>query len=217
MIFDHFYVPLIYVSAYSVVIPLFCGSRKFKTLGKIQRVLFKFCITCLLTEIANLALRKGHENALQAVQNLFTLFEYAFLFYIYYLEFHSRPIRVFIIILSLISLGLFIVNFYDPNLFWERNDFMTSIESVFMLALSVTFLFYRLNSKVSSPGLSDDYFFWINTAFSLYFATAFVIFLSNDYLTLHVNDFKFYHSIQRLINISANCMFGIALWKPART
>jgi len=67
-------------------------------------------------------------------------------------------------------------------------------------------------SDLKTPSLSEYPFFWIACGLSIYFATALVIFVKNSYLVEHEEEFRFYHTVQRIINLLSNICFTMALW-----
>lgn len=206
-----FYIPIMYISGYSIFIPIIAGLIKFKALSQVQRVLFFYLIIAALTEVASLTLRTQNEKTLQAIQNVFTIAEYFFIFTLFYLELHFKVLRIFIVGMCIICLAIFCASFYNFNLLFFRNDFTTTIESVFVIVLSVIFFFIKINADHKKPELIEYPFFWIATALAVYFATALVIFVKNSYLVEHADEFRFYHTMQRLINILSNILFTIGL------
>ncbi len=210
------YVPIMYASGYSVFIPILAGAVRYKTLVRVQRVLFYYLITAAITDIASLMLRYRSETALQATQNLFTLSEYIFLFRLFYLELNYRIVRAFILCSFLVCVLTFILSFYKIDLFFFRNDLTTSVEAIFIVILSILFFVLKNISDEKVPGLLEYPFFYMNTGLAIYFATALVIFINNNYLVNHEEEFRFYHTIQRIINLMSNLLFAFALWVRKR-
>lgn len=205
-----------YASGYSIFIPITAGIFKIKTLSNVQRVLFLYLLVAAITDISSLILRTRSESTLHAIQNLFTFSEYIFLFSLFYLELGYRTARVFVISAFIVCVFTFVTSFYDLDFLFFRNDLTTSVESVFIVTLCVIFFVTKLSSDITTPALLEYPFFWIATGLAIYFATALVIFLKNDYLIKHEEEFRFYHTMQRVLNLFSNITFAIALWLKKR-
>lgn len=104
-------------------------------------------------------------------------------------------------------------NFLDPS--WAIPFGKISVESFLLMCYS-TLYFFKLFRNPADGELSDSSKLWFNGSVLIYFASAFVIFSSLNYIFNHKLAPLVFDIILNLLNIFHYSLFGIALhlYKP---
>lgn len=203
---------LTYISILSGLIPFIYSIIRIKALNTELRALFLYLSLTLIAELFSYYLSKNHVKN-YIVQNLYTLVECTIIVFIYYLKFESKKVRVSIISFYLSFLTLSIIYFYIKNGLNESDSVLSTCESCLLVSLAI-FYFYNEIKELNIPRLYEYYFFWINSAFLIYFLGAFAFFLFNDYIEkLPLAIYYWVYSIQLLINICYNILLSVGIWK----
>lgn len=196
-------------SAYSVYIPAILCLYKIKALNKALWALFIYLVVCILTDQVSWSMDGSQKNFLF---NAFTVLEYFFVSFIYYMKFESKKIRVGLIVISAVFLSLSFFIFAIERKHNSVDIIISSIESV-ILAIFGGWYLVKLLVDPSITKLHEDYFYWINFGFLLYFSVAMLLFLSNDYLK-QCNPSTFYlvWGIHLILNTIKNVLFAVGIW-----
>jgi hypothetical protein len=212
MNFRTFHHIIYYVSALSVIVPLICCILRLKTLNAELRTLFLYIIVCALTEAISFILAKNNIHT-YITHNLFTVLECTLITYIYLLKFEIKKARYIITIFYFVFLALSIIIFVLRSGYNRSDNIISTFESCFFITLSFTF-FYKEIYELNIPRLSEYYFFWLNSAFLIYFSMAFFLFLFSGYLEKY--DLSIYYplySLYLLTNVAYNILLSLGVWK----
>lgn len=205
------------LSALSILIPIICCLIRIKTLNTILRVLFVYVIICAITEGLNWLFADMSSSYYSIVQNTFTLVECLLLATIYYIEF-TNPFAKKIVLGAIVL--YFLISFLVLFIYQSHtkvNNIITIAESCLMISLSVAF-FYKVHTELNIPKLKEHYFFWLNTAISLYFFTTSIMFAFNGYLeNCKLESFQKLYSLHLLMNIIYNSLLAVSVWKARKT
>lgn len=213
---DIIYTALFYLSFASLLIPLAFGILKFKTLNLAFRVLFFYLLISAITEALSYLLTNRHLDAYFAVQNTFVLVEFLLLAIIYYLEFTSKLIRRIILFTSIIYLGITLKVLFESNNYLVDQSILSVIEASIMMVFAVYF-FYKIQAEMIIPRLTNHPPFWINCAILIYFASAIILFIFDDYIIkCSLVEFQKLWSLHLISNIAYNVLFAIAIWKTRK-
>ncbi len=195
----------------SALIPITACIARTKTLNRQLRVLFLYCILSALTELINYLLAvNGTHN--YPVRNIFTIAECNLILFIYFLQFEEMKIRV--LIFSFFILFAFLCVFVLISKGLNQNDnILTSCESCFFIILPLIY-FYKDFVERNVPLFTEDRFFWINSAFMVYFGISFFLFLFSGFIEkTDAVVFKFFKGVYLVTNISYNVFLSLGVWK----
>jgi hypothetical protein len=200
------------ISTLSAFAPLICCILRLKALNTESRTLFLYIIVCALTDaICFIFVKKKIHTVI--VSNLFTVIECTLLTYIYFLKFETKKARYIITIFYIVFLALSIIFFVLRGGYNRYDNIISTFESCFFIALSFAF-FYKEMCELSIPRLSEYYFFWLNSAFLIYFSMAFFLFLFNCYLEkCDISIVRLLYSLHLLTNIVTNILVSLGVWK----
>lgn len=206
------YRALTYISIASGFVPLIICFTKLKTLDRKSRVLFIYFIISAITEILSLPLASSYINYFY-LQNSFVLIEFFLFAFVYYLDFDSiflkKIIRYFVLFYFLASLAVFL--FYKP--FSQSNNITSIFEAWILMSFSI-FFFYKIQSELAIPKLSDYPPFWYNCGILIYFCTSLILFLFNDFIeNCSRRTFENLWSLHLVANTAFNILMAIGIWK----
>jgi hypothetical protein len=212
MNFHALYNAVTYVSIISVLVPLGSCIIRFKALNRELRALFFYIIISVMTDVISVILSKNYIQNI-GVQNVFTILECTCISYIYLLRFETvkskNIIKIFYI--SFLAMALFIFFFREG--YQKSNSLISTLEACFIITLSTAY-FYKLMKELAIYKLNDYYFFWINSAFLIYFSMSFFMFLFDSYLErFDLAIFYFIYSFQLITNIAFNIILATGVWK----
>lgn len=206
-----FYHILIYLSTTSVLVPFYYSIRRYKAFNQPLKALFLYLVISLLTEVVSNAFSYYNVRTNLPFQ-LFTVFEYFSIIYIYYKELKLVK-NYFILSLSVFFTIVAFIKF-SPI---QSNDIVASTEALIIVGLAV-YYFYKVSGDVSIQHVTENYFFWINTGFLFYFGIAFFIFLFDNYIR-HSDELTgiYLLTIHLFANIIYNILLTIGIWKAKPT
>lgn len=198
----------------SGIVPLAFGAKRYKAFSVQLKALFIYLAGALCVEIAMPTLSLFQLNHLYApLQITFAIFEFLMIAYIYWLEFKKRSLKITIVgFVILYVIGLIIAAVLTKNI-GSVIDIIDVIEASFLIVLSVIF-FFNVFTDLEIPKLTNYPYFWLNSAFLVYFGTAFFLFLFNN----AAKDFDkaivyFLTAIHHIVNIAYNILITIAICK----
>lgn len=198
-------------SAGSLILPLSAGIVRFKHLCTTQIILFLYSVFSIVTDVLTF-LTKGYPLQI-VLQNVFTLVEGVCFLLAYAIEFFTPLVKkaayFSLIVFGVTLIGIILAKSSDS----KPTGVPGLIESSLLLLVSIVYLFEKLTAPPDTPMLTDSFFFWVNAAILLYFATSLLPFLFNDYLAKHRGEAMYFITLQRVVNIIFNCLLAVGLWK----
>lgn len=203
---------LTYISIVSGLVPFICSILRFKALNSELRALFIYLSFTLIAETASYFLSKNHIPN-YFVQNIYTFIECSTIAFIYHQNLNNRNARLFIKLLYLVFFLLSLYRFFINDGLNQADSALSTYESCLVIFLAL-FYFYNEMKELNVPRLTEHYFFWINSAFLLYFLGAFAFFLFNDYIErLPLSIYYLVYGIQLIVNICYNVLLSLGIWK----
>ena len=205
---------LIYTSIASGLIPLWYSFVNYKSFNKQMKALFIYLVISVLTDAGSRILNMTeYKSSVLELYFSFSVFDFFFISYIYWLEFRKKSYRIMISFLCLI----YVIGIFIPFLQHKKIDAIDSIisviEAIIIILLSIIFLF-KTTLDLEIPKPKDYPFFWLNSAFLFYFGTNFFMLLFNntlkefDHTTVY-----FIISIRPVTNIAYNLLIAKAVCK----
>jgi hypothetical protein len=182
-----------------VIFILFCTRTRIKGLW----VIFFYCITSLASD--SLLNSSWGPNNKFLIWNIYTLVEYSFLSYFFYLIISSRFIKTLIVIVSFIYFIVFFLLYKNNNS--QLNSVLTFISRVIILALCLIYIFSVMKQSTESLTILNPLFL-IVIALLLYVAsTLFLFIMANQLSEKEMNQ---YWAITLYSNILTNLLYSTA-------
>lgn len=214
MIINSIFFILLAASMLSGIVPLLFGAKRYKAFSIQLKALFIYLIGALSVEIVMTLLPLFElTHFYTPVQLSFAIFEFLIIAYIFWLEFNKRSIKITILsVVILYIVGLIISYVFSKNSS-SITDAADIMEASIVIMLSITF-FFNVFTDLEIPKLTSYPFFWLNSAFLVYFGTAFFLFLFNN----AAKDFDkaivyFLTAIHHIVNVAYNILITIAICK----
>lgn len=204
------------ISAYSVYAPTLLCLFKIKALNRSLWAYFIYLIICIGSDRIGLVF-VNDERVSNIIFNVFAIVECGILSFIYYCEFSERKSKI------LISVTFFAFLFFSIFIFLfqgkiDKADTVVSVIeactiSIYAGLYMVKFLVDRKIAK-----LERHYFYWINLAFLLYFSSAFLLFLNNDFLKQCTSRTAYViWGLNLVLNSVTNIFTSIGIWMKRNT
>lgn len=204
------------ISAYSVYIPIIICLLRVKALNKSLWVFFFYLILCVISDRISLVL-VGNEKHSNIWFNTFALIEFGAITYIYFNEFQPgkpRPILLLLFFAFIIfsAVALIFLGRYD-----QPDTILGPIEAgIFTIYSSVYLLQILFNREILK--ITTYYFYWINFAFLLYFSTALLLFLNNEFISsCEPSIARVLWGIHLALNSATNILSAIGVWMKRTT
>ena len=199
------------ISSFSVIIPLFIGLIIRKQMESTLKPVIFLILISLITELISLILLYNYIN------NMFVFNIYGIIEVILLIEFYKRFLnqffqsKVHLILIALFTL-LFVYNTFLSHKFKNIDIISTSIESIIFILYALISFYFILKNLVFE-NLYHTPFFWINTAFLLYFSGNLFLFTFSSYLENHESTYVKLYLIHSILNILTYILISIGFWK----
>jgi len=171
------YNALSYLSACSILIPLFSCIYLFSALNRTLKILLIYCLISAIADIIGFFLSYS-KIQIYFNQHIFTIIECTLICLIFFSEFESQVVKRIIAVSYAIFMVISLWVMFYLNKLNHQDNIISSTESVLIMGLSSIY-FYTLTNELSIEKLDNYYFFWVNSAFLVYFSMAFFLYLMN--------------------------------------
>jgi hypothetical protein len=218
MIIKTIFILLLIASVLSGLLPIGYGTKYYKAFNTQLKALFIYLIFSVLTELV-IAILTGiqYSGYNSTIQFIFTIFEFLTIAYIFWNELNKPILRI--MITSFIA--LYFISLFAS--YWLTQKLSTVIdiadisEAGIIIILSVIF-FFKVLTDLEIPKLTDYPFFWLNSAFLMYFGTTFFLYLFNNAAKEFDQPIVYFLAvIHHIMNITYNILITIALCKVRKT
>lgn len=200
-----------YISTASALVPFLFGVKKFNNRIQGLKVVSLFCLLCFCFDVASL-LSKRYVNE---VNNLYRIFEFITLLYVYYTIWKNGKNRIVYISFAL-AYSLFFIAELSFNSQKQLNSYSITLTSLVFIYFSVRY-FYLLMRDLPTDQIQRLPMFWVNTGVLTYFAGGLFLFAMRNYVITVFNDNQTtYWSFHNFLNIVKNLLFAVALWQDLR-
>lgn len=208
---------VVYVTSFSITIPILFSILRFKALNKTLRALFIYLILSFSSDIITLFTSLYYPNLTNIILNTFTIIETVAICIIYLFEMRQTKERVLIYIGLLIVLSLAIETFLFEKGLNRGDNVVSPVEAgIFMLVSTIYFYKLFIDPKISKLG--DHYFYWVNLSFLIYFSVSFILFMFNEFIERCEQIYAILlWGVHQLILITCNILFLVAIWKNKTT
>lgn len=201
-----------YLSTFSVIVPILIGAIFRKTLTAPLSVLYIFiCVTGLIELISSIFFEFGLNNII--FFEIFTYVEFISLSLVYFLISDRSIVRTSIVLVSSAFLSYLIWGEFSNNDRGELNTERILVESCILTCYSVNYLLQVL-FRSTTKFIETQPYFILSVGLLLYFLGNILVFLF--YNNLEGETFLSVWSIHSLLNLLLNFTFGIVLWKSKK-
>ncbi len=201
---------LIYISIFSVLIPLSLAIVQWKTIPREIAALRWLLIAGLISDVTQRTLGiLKQDNAWPG--DIFMVIQFTILLYIFSLQFERKAI--FIVLYSVAVSFCTIVLILEKGAALIRSS---ALDGLVLITVSIAF-FYKLLSELKVTHIHRLPILWIAFATLLYYSGNFFVFLARNYLEQDPKTLMFFWMwVHNSLNIIKNILFAIALWQSYR-
>lgn len=205
---------LLYLSwiAYIVAISTVVYTRS-RSLSFTEKLLLLFLIFGILVDWVGFALIfiKIDTNLLVYFYSVFIL---PIIYFIYSGQIQSYSVKLILGTITLLHVFFGLIYFlHYPKLI--MSDFLYSIVEIIVIFLAFFYL-YQVLKRLEINNLTHHFFFWINSAFMIYFGMCFFLYLFEGILRSDPELFFYTWHIQLVATILMNLTLIIGAWKTRR-
>lgn len=188
---------------------LFQRNNKIKEL----RVILFYILYSIINEAYGYYLHKVKDDANSSILfDVYTIVEFCFFAYFFYLITNNKKIRVLILPAAIILTVFAVVDhFFLPN-----SSATTGLQSILIIAMCIYYFFDQL--KQPSLFLTYTINFWVIISFLIYLSGTFFLYIMYDNTTHDKQFARHYAVINSSFNILKNILLSVAmLMKPQTT
>lgn len=203
---------LAYIALGSSFIPATLGIFHIQKQQKALKILSAFAVFCAVTEIVNLVIVMKYKINVFPLHHAYTVIEFSVALLISSIVLYPtkngrrRHLFIFAFVLSISVIDLLF--FESLN---KLNSIPRVIEGLTMIAISIFFFYKIFNAKESIDLLKSPYF-WLYTAWLIYFSGTFFLFVYS-YKTGMTITYPVIHSVLYII---LNLVYTYVLWLGSR-
>lgn len=202
-----------YLSTFSIILPVFIGGLLFRTLTRPLKVLYVFiCLTAIL-EIWSSVLHTYGVNNMVFFQ-IHTYIEFSLLSVVYFLVIKSKYVRNYILTLSsLFIFGLIYTDLWGGSV-GKLNTEVRVFESIILISYFVAHVL-TIFRKPDSPFMETQPYFILTSGLLMYFLGTLLIYLYYDYLDGQI--LMYVWAIHSCLNLILNFIYVIAIWRSRKS
>ncbi len=202
-----------YIAPASVIPPLILGFRRVNKLSFNYRFLLGYLGLSLVTSILMRVFAYVFHNNM-IITRCYTVVEFPVLAGFYYWTSNSsimrQIIKILVVSFAIFSISMLFVYYKSV----EFDDFTSSLESLLVIFLGVSFIFGDHGSASKSKSWASRPVNWFNTGILLYFSGSLFIFLLTNYII--AESVYMYSSIWKVhatLFIGLNSLFSVGFLK----
>ena len=201
---------LLYTGIFSHLLPLvFFLLFKLNKNEKLLRVILFYILYCIANEGVNFYLQHTR-NDFHILFSLFTIVEYSFFCYFFYLVLPKNSIKKIVPVIWLAFILFAVIDFFFVNEMNAFDSFTSGIESLIIILFCIYYLFIQIKGS-NSLLIYSTFNFWIIIAFLIYSSGTFLLYLLTNSLKEDIYFQKLYFIINISFNILKNILLSIAI------
>jgi len=212
MDFTTIYRILSFVVAYSVLVPIILCFVCYKHFNNVSKLVFIYLLLSLLAETMQVAFNFYAIKSNIAMDG-FSFCEFSILFPVFYVQLKPRGyVKNILLILGVFAYSLFIYGCIISS-----QTLFHSFYTLYLFALALFFIF-KEDRELNIPNLLDNYFYWYNTGFLVFFGTFFFLMVFDDFI-IHAEKTiaRLLWCIQHFNNLIFYTVLSIGIWKTRLT
>lgn len=202
-------------TSYFCLLPLLIGLINFKYLGASLKPVILLLIFILITEIISSSLSDRGINTYPVIR-MYTIIEFCCLF-VFYKRFFDAHVKIkFLKIVVPAFLLAAAADVFVLNSINSSDTLASSVEGVCIITFSVS-AFYLIMKKMLYSNLLDEPFFWINSAYLIYFSGTLFLFIFLNYIVKnHIENYSKIYIINSILNLVNYSLITIGFWKTRK-
>jgi len=202
---------LLYTGIFSHLLPLvFFLLFKLDNKEKLLRVILFYILYCVANEGINFYLQLTENPDFHILFSFFTIVEYSFFCYFFYLVLPKNSIKKIVPVIWLAFVLFAVIDFFFFNEMNAFDSFTSGIESLIIILFCIYYLFIQIKGS-NSLLIYSTFNFWIIIAFLIYSSGTFLLYLIANSLKEDENFLKLYFIINISFNILKNILLSIAM------
>lgn len=185
---------------------------KNKDLITMKRALILFCAINIIADIVGVIVAPIYKNN-NPIYHIYTLTAGVTILYMYFIIIQSERIRKYILIVAALFSTFSIFFFFYKDGYKLNNAFSNITLCLIMMILSI-YYFYTIFVELKIKVLKNYYFFWINSAFLIYYGTTFYLSIfENSIRSVTYDLYDYLWPIQLIATIILNLILAKGIWK----
>lgn len=202
-------------TSFFCLLPLLIGFINFRRISADLKPVLLLLIFILLTEIVSSLISDSGINTFPVIR-IYTVIEFCCLFAFYkrFFDAHTKIkfLKIVIPVFFLIALtDAFVLNSINSS-----DTLASSIEGVSIIIFSVN-AFYLIMKKMLFDNLLDEPFFWINSAYLIYFSGTLFLFIFLNYIVKNqIENYGKLYIINSILNLVNYTLITIGFWKTRK-
>lgn len=141
-------------------------------------------------------------------QGVYTILEYSFFSYLFWINIHSKPFKKLIIIVSLL---FFLYQFfYITSVKFERLDSISIGIETILVFIYIFYFFYEFSKNTKEFFIYNHYGFWLAVGIMIYLGGSFFFYILINYLD--ENEVDKFANLTYVADIIKNLLFAFSVY-----
>ena len=141
-------------------------------------------------------------------QGVYTILEYSFFSYLFWINTHSKPFKKLIIIVSLL---FFLYQFfYITSVKFERLDSISIGIETILIFIYIFYFFYEFSKNTKEFFIYNHYGFWLAVGIMIYLGGSFFFYILINYL--NDNEVDKFANLTYVADIIKNLLFAFSIY-----
>lgn len=165
---------------------------------------------CFINDVLSIYFQFTHASIGHYVMPAFTIVEFSFLSYFFYLIFPLRNIKLAIKLLWIAFTTFAVIDYFIINKMQSLDSITIGIESITLILFAIYYLYMNLKDSVNFSFYST-FDFWIVITLFIYFAGTFFIYLLVESNKGNMEFRKIYIILNSSFNLVKNILLAVAM------
>ena len=183
-------------------------KRKYKE--KKLWVIFFYILYCFLNDVFFILFQFIHSSLGEYVLPAFTIIEFSFLSYFFFLLFAQKTLRSAVKITWIVFTVFAFIDYFIINKMQTVDSFTVGIESLIIIIFSIYYLYNNLKDSINFS-IYSSFDFWIVITLLIYFSGTFFIYLLAESNKFNLEFRKVYLILNSSFNIIKNVLLATAM------
>lgn len=202
-------------ASFFCIVPLMIGFYNWKFINLKSIPVFILLVIVLLVECINqYSSYRGYNT--YPITRIYTLIEFMCLT-VFYKRFFQTQINAYFFYLIMIGFAIIaLIDAFLINSIYKSDTIAFAVEAITMLIFSVL-SFYVIMKNMLYEKITDEPFFWINSAYLIYFSGTLFLFIFLNYILKNKPEYFIQlYFINSLLNLLSYSLISVGLWKTRK-
>ena len=173
-------------------------------------VIFFYILYCIINDALSAILQFQHSSLIQYIFPAFTIIEFSFLSYYFFLIFPQKGMKTTVKIIWLAFTAFAIFDYFVINKMQSLDSITIGIESLTIIIFAIYYLYTNLKDSINFS-IYSSFDFWIVITMLIYFAGTFFIYLLVESNKGNMEFRKVYIILNSSFNIVKNILLATAM------